>query len=265
MAVKPGVSVGHHEAADPVVRPLGPDDRDVGERAVGDPHLAAVEHPVVAVAPGPGAHRRRVAAGVGLGQAEAADRLAGGHPRQPLLLVLLAAPAVDRVHRQRALHGHEAAQPGVDGLELAAGDAVRRRRSSRRSRSPRGACRAARARRALGPRSSGSVPASYQSATCGASSASAKARTVSRMSRSSVLSSASTSRKSWGSIAMRPGYGRGASLTRRGRTRSLHWLPSGSRSVHPRPRTPGLRVPAPMSPRPRPPARGSGRRPRRSR
>ena len=68
-----------------------------------------------------------VAAGVGLGQPEAAEHLAGGHPRQPLLLLLLGAPAVDRVHRQRALHGHEAAQPRVDGLQLAAGDAVRRR------------------------------------------------------------------------------------------------------------------------------------------
>ena len=66
------------------------------------------------------------AAGVGLGEAEAADRLAGGHPRQPLLLLLVAAPAVDRVHRQRPLHADEAAQPGVDGLELAAGHAVRR-------------------------------------------------------------------------------------------------------------------------------------------
>ena len=68
-----------------------------------------------------------VAAGVGLGQPEAAEHLAGGHPRQPLLPVLLGAPAVDRVHRQRALHGHEAAQPRVDGLQLAAGDAVGRR------------------------------------------------------------------------------------------------------------------------------------------
>ena len=53
--------------------------------------LRAVEHPVVAVAPGAGAHRAGVGAGVGLGQPEAADRLAGGHPRQPLLLLLLAA------------------------------------------------------------------------------------------------------------------------------------------------------------------------------
>ena len=31
---------------------LRPDDRDVGEGAVGDPHLGAVEHPVVAVLAG---------------------------------------------------------------------------------------------------------------------------------------------------------------------------------------------------------------------
>ena len=39
---------GHHEAADAVLG-LRPDHGDVGERAVGDPHLGAVEHPVAAV------------------------------------------------------------------------------------------------------------------------------------------------------------------------------------------------------------------------
>ena len=31
---------------------------------------------------------------------------------------------MDRLHRQRALHGHERAQPAVDGLELGAGQPV---------------------------------------------------------------------------------------------------------------------------------------------
>ncbi len=83
--------------------------------------------PVAAVAARACAHRAGVRAGVGLGQAEAADRLAGGHARQPLGLLLLRAPAPDRVHRQRPLHGHQRAQPAVAGLELQAREPVRGR------------------------------------------------------------------------------------------------------------------------------------------
>ena len=76
------------EAPDALVgrRPHHGHVRDV---AVGDPHLRAVEHPVVAVTARAGAHAAGVGAEVGLGQAEAPDRLAGRHPRQPLLLLLL--------------------------------------------------------------------------------------------------------------------------------------------------------------------------------
>ena len=116
----------YDEAADAVVRP-GPDHRDVGHRAVGDPHLRAVQHPVVAVAPGVRAHTGRVRAEVRLGQAEAADRLARGHPRQPLVLLLLAAVLPDRVHRQRPLHRHQRTHPGVGRLDLQAGEPVRDR------------------------------------------------------------------------------------------------------------------------------------------
>ena len=73
------------------------------------------------------AHRPRVGARVRLGQAEAADRLAAMHGRQPALLLLLRAPAPDRVHRERPLHGDGAADPGVAGLELEAREAVRDR------------------------------------------------------------------------------------------------------------------------------------------
>src|SRR5680860_1548477 len=65
-----------------------------------------------------------VRAVVGLGQSEAADGLAGGHARQPLLLLLFAAPAPDGEHGQRALHGDQRAHSGVGGLQLEAGQAV---------------------------------------------------------------------------------------------------------------------------------------------
>ena len=113
---------------------------------------------------GRGQHAAGVRAEVGLGQAEAADRLAAGHRRQPALLLRLGAVGVDRVHAQRALHRDEAAQAGVAALELLhdqpvgdvaeAGAAValevRRRAGPARPSSapaPSGRCRRARASR----------------------------------------------------------------------------------------------------------------------
>ncbi len=117
--------VGRDDEAPDAVVGLGPHDGHVGDRPVGDPHLRAVEDPVRAlagaVAPGPGAHAARVGAVVGLGQAEAADRLAGRHPRQPLLLLRLRAEPVDGEHRERALHRHHRPDARVAGLDLQAG------------------------------------------------------------------------------------------------------------------------------------------------
>ena len=83
-----------------------------------------------ALAAGTGAHRAGVGARVGLGQAEAPDRLARRHPRQPLLFLLLRAPFPDREHRQRALHGDQRADPRVAGLQLQAGEPVGGRRGA---------------------------------------------------------------------------------------------------------------------------------------
>src|SRR5438094_676429 len=70
---------------------LGPDDRDRGLRAVGDPHLGPVEHPTVLRFTGGCNHATGVRAEVRLGQAEAADFLTRGEERKPVLLLLLAA------------------------------------------------------------------------------------------------------------------------------------------------------------------------------
>ena len=53
----------------------GDDDVDVGDAAVGDPRLGAVEHPLVGglVVHGPGAQAGHVGAGVGLAHAERAE------------------------------------------------------------------------------------------------------------------------------------------------------------------------------------------------
>ena len=71
----------------------GDDDVHVGDAAVGDPRLRAVEHPLVLglVVDGAGAQRRDVGAGVGLAHAEGAElRVVGGavalrHPLHDLL------------------------------------------------------------------------------------------------------------------------------------------------------------------------------------
>ena len=70
------------------------------------------------------AHPTGVGAEVSLRQAEAADRVASRHARQPLLLLLLGPECVDRVHRQRALHADERTDAGVAGLELEARQTV---------------------------------------------------------------------------------------------------------------------------------------------
>ena len=64
------------------------DDVEVGDAAVGDPGLLAVDHHVVAFDAAGAGHRRHVGAGLGFGQRECRDRLAPGHAREvaPLLL-----------------------------------------------------------------------------------------------------------------------------------------------------------------------------------
>ncbi len=109
-AVVAGVRVG-----------LGDEHDHVGAVAVGDVGLGAVDDVLVAVA-----HRARldagdVGAGVGLGDAEAEDLLAGDRGDDPLLLLLLGAEREDRRHRH----------VGVDR------DAHRQAAGAARGRSPR--------------------------------------------------------------------------------------------------------------------------------
>ncbi|KAF5299039.1 hypothetical protein FQA39_LY19195 [Lamprigera yunnana] len=60
---------------------FGPDHEHIGDGAVGDPHLAALELVAAIDLVGAGGHAAGVGAVVGLGQAEAADELAAGHCR----------------------------------------------------------------------------------------------------------------------------------------------------------------------------------------
>src|SRR5437879_3698687 len=82
-----------------------PYNRDVGDRAVGDPSLGPVEDPsfAVAVAPRPGFHPARIGAVIGFGQSEASDELPFRHLGQKAALLFLGTEGVDGVHRERAL------------------------------------------------------------------------------------------------------------------------------------------------------------------
>ncbi len=100
----------------------GEDEIALGVRRIRDPDLGAAQ-PVGRRGVGradplrPSPDRRRIAAGVRLGQGKRAQRLAARHRRQPAALLLGRSPGDHRVlrqqvHRQRDGHRH------VDGAEL---------------------------------------------------------------------------------------------------------------------------------------------------
>ena len=105
-------------------RRLRPHHEDVGDRRIRDPHLGPGEPVAVGDLLGAGSHGAGIGAGVGLGQAEAADPLARGEPRQILLALLLRSVGVDRIHDERGLHAIHGAVAAVDALDLAGDEAI---------------------------------------------------------------------------------------------------------------------------------------------
>ncbi len=94
---------GDEEAGDPVALVRRPRHHlvEVGEPAVRGPRLRPLDDPLVAVAAGGGAHRRRVGAGVRLGEAVGAEELAAEHVGQPRLLLLLGPAGHEPEARER--------------------------------------------------------------------------------------------------------------------------------------------------------------------
>jgi hypothetical protein len=74
---------------------LADHDDEVGELAVGDEGLAAVDAVAVALLDGGGAHALQVGARAGLGHGDGADQLARGQARQPALFLLFGAVVQD--------------------------------------------------------------------------------------------------------------------------------------------------------------------------
>ena len=140
-------------AADLAVLAARPEHDDVGDRAVADPALGAVEDVLVAIAHGRGLQQQRVRAVLGLGERESSDRIDLCQRREPLRLLLLRAEQLDRSHDQTGLHAGEGRQAAVAAGQLHRDESRRRRDSSRSTVRSRG--RSARAHPAGGPASKG--------------------------------------------------------------------------------------------------------------
>lgn len=113
---------GDEEGGDPAVAGVGvragEEEDHVGPGAVGDEHLAAADDVRVPFAHGAGGQARGVRAGAGLGQAEAAEGLAGAQPGQPGALLLIGAPGGDGLGDQAEGDGDDAAHGGVAAAQF---------------------------------------------------------------------------------------------------------------------------------------------------
>ena len=99
-------------------------ERELRHRAVGDPHLPAVDDPAVAVALRRCLQSRRVAADRRLSEAEARDDLALTKAGEPRALLLFRAPFEDRQLHQRDLHGERRPHRRVRAADLLGDQAV---------------------------------------------------------------------------------------------------------------------------------------------
>ena len=121
--------VGRHkeagEAAVGLLRiGLGEDQRELRVVAHRDPLLLAVQLPAAVDLRRAGLQAGGVGARAGLGEAEAAERLAATELGQPLVLLLLGAPALDGRADERRLHRHDGARRGVAAADLLHDQAV---------------------------------------------------------------------------------------------------------------------------------------------
>jgi len=111
---------------------LGPYDKHIGVRRVGDPRFGAAE----AVRAGfrivtrARLHAAWIGAVVGLCETEAPDEVAGDKTGQVLVTLRLATVRVYRVYDQRRLHAHRRAVAAVHSLHFASHQTVRDRRNA---------------------------------------------------------------------------------------------------------------------------------------
>ena len=116
------VTLGCFEVAGGVfaldVSQLGPDEGEVGDGGVGDPHFVAVEQVSAVDGARDGAHGAWIAAAVGLGESKATDFFAPGEPREPPDLLCLRPKGADREHNQGPLNRGKAPEPAISALKF---------------------------------------------------------------------------------------------------------------------------------------------------
>src|SRR5207245_11050429 len=104
---------------------LREDEREIGYRAVADPHLPSAQHPAIALTPSTRPKLRRVAADLRLGETEAADQLALAESREPALFLLLGPELEDRELDERDLDRRRRAHRRVGASDLLGDERVR--------------------------------------------------------------------------------------------------------------------------------------------
>ena len=97
---------------------LCPDHGNVCNAARGDPHFFAIENIVVAVFARAGSHAPGIGAEVRFRETEAAEFLSRSHLRQPEIFLLIRAKGIDRIHDERRLYAHKAADARIAALEF---------------------------------------------------------------------------------------------------------------------------------------------------
>ena len=129
----------HEERREVLAVDLGEDGVEVGEAAVGDELLRAVQDVVFAVRGqrGDRAASQRVAAGFGLGEAVGGDPLGGDDLGEVLLLLLLRPVINQRQRPDPGVGGDRRREPAVQG-RLLRGDQARSSWTAPARRTPRG-------------------------------------------------------------------------------------------------------------------------------
>ena len=119
-ALSPSVSAGTRKQEMPFALVRGARHHlvEVGMAAVRGPGLRAVDDVVVAVAPGAGPHRRRVGAGVRLGEAVGAEQLAGRACRAATPARCSSVPAGRQAEAGQRVHRDPDADARPDGRDL---------------------------------------------------------------------------------------------------------------------------------------------------
>src|SRR6266571_538360 len=87
----------YQEAANPIISAC-PDNCNIRNTTVGDPHLRAIQYERTTITSCCGAHTTRITSGIRFSESKTPDHLSLSHSWQPALLLLLGTKRPDRKH-----------------------------------------------------------------------------------------------------------------------------------------------------------------------